>query len=810
MTRPAGRSVPSRGRPGLRLAPVTVLLAGLVGALVVGGVGGIGGAAGAAGAAMPATSVGAAASVQSAPSVGTVGTAGTAGTAGAQTLGAALPPAIALATADTASSGSPSLTPQAVSVAGGLTLAAVTPGVVTRSSGLTVSGVLTAGTSPLLEPQVSIVRGASGLTTRQDVSDWSASTDPATGSRVASVSPAATLAAGSSVAFTVTVPAGTLRSSAPYGVLPLAVEVTSDQGVSSLHTFVGWYARKEYEQLDLAVVAPVTLPADTALYADDATVRARAWQRDLGAGSRVDRLLRGTDVPGASVTWAVDPAVIGAISGGTPGASTGPGGSTPSTATPSTSASSTPAPSTPASSAPLPKTPPTSSPAPTTTDPSPAGPDLGPDPVEVAQEQLATRLAQGATRHPVWSLPYADPDLAATLVSPSDPLVTTAIQRGAALSGRLGGVKVTNGMAWPVDGALPTDREKALRTAYGSGLTGALVSSSTLPGTTGFSATAPHRSPTGLSVLGWDDTLSSLTTRTRSSSDGVLATQELVAQTATLLGQSPGVPRSFVIALPRTVDPSADALRSMLTGLAAVPWVRMSSADSMVVAAATSGENLLSMATSTWPVTQPGITPALRRRVDPVRRAVKAVTTLLPRRVGVLGLYDDSLDQVVSARWRGDPAGAAALVDSASTWARTATSGIRVVGQDTNFLADEGILQVTVVNDLSEPVAGLLLRLSPSSPRLIVLEQPAAFPIAARSRAQVRVRVRAVAAGLVPVTVSLQSSDGTSVGTSAQLNIRANPPGRAFYLVSGGVLVVLVLFGVLRSVRQRRRTPPAP
>jgi len=388
--------------------------------------------------------------------------------------------------------------------------------------------------------------------------------------------------------------------------------------------------------------------------------------------------------------------------------------------------------------------------------------------------------------------------------------VTTAIQEGADLSGRLGAAHVTTGMAWPVDGALAPDRESALRTAYGSGLTGALVSSSTLPGTTGLSATAPHRSPTGLSVLGWDDTLSSLTTRTRSGSDGVLATQELVAQTATLLAQSPGLPRSFLIALPRTIDPSTEALRSMLTGLAAVPWVRLGSADSMVVAAATSGENLQSMGASTWPVTQPGVTPALRRRVDPVRKAVEAVTTLLPRRVGVLGLYEDSLDQVVSARWRGDPAAAAALVDSASTWARTATSGIRVVSQDTNFLADEGILQVTVVNDLTEPVAGLLLRLSPSNPRLLVLEQPAAFPIAARSRAQVRVRVRAVAAGLVPVTVSLQSSDGTPVGTSAQLNIRANPPGRTFYLVSGAVLVVLLFFGVLRSVRRRRRTTPAP
>ena len=171
------------------------------------------------------------------------------------------------------------------------------------------------------------------------------------------------------------------------------------------------------------------------------------------------------------------------------------------------------------------------------------------------------------------------------------------------------------------------------------------------------------------------------------------------------------------------------------------------------------------MASSTWPTAAPALSTALRRRVDATRSSVTAVAALLPRSVPGLPFWDDSLDQVVSTRWRGHGAAPVSIVAAAGRWATTATKGIRVVGQDTNFLADEGILQVTVVNDLTEPVSGLVLRLSPSSPRLRVLEQPAAFPIAARSRATVRVRVRAVAAGLVPVTVSLQSRDGLAVGT---------------------------------------------
>ena len=122
--------------------------------------------------------------------------------------------------------------------------------------------------------------------------------------------------------------------------------------------------------------------------------------------------------------------------------------------------------------------------------------------VTTLQRQLAARLAGAATRHPLWALPYADPDLAATLVSPSDPLVREAVDRAGDLTTRLGGVPVTTGVAWPVDGALPSERESGLRTAYGTDLRGALVSSSTLPSSDGLSATSPHLSPGGLPARG--------------------------------------------------------------------------------------------------------------------------------------------------------------------------------------------------------------------------------------------------------------------------------------------------------------------
>ena len=65
-----------------------------------------------------------------------------------------------------------------------------------------------------------------------------------------------------------------------------------------LRTFVGWQRSKEYEPLSLGIVAPVTLAPSVALL--DATTPARtdAWRHEVGPGSRIERILDGTEATG--------------------------------------------------------------------------------------------------------------------------------------------------------------------------------------------------------------------------------------------------------------------------------------------------------------------------------------------------------------------------------------------------------------------------------------------------------------------------------------------------------------------------------
>jgi hypothetical protein len=118
------------------------------------------------------------------------------------------------------------------------------------------------------------------------------------------------------------------------------------------------------------------------------------------------------------------------------------------------------------------------------------------------------------------------------------------------------------------------------------------------------------------------------------------------------------------------------------------------------------------------------------------------------------------------------------------------------------MLADEGVLLVTVVNDLDEPVSGLRLVLTPGNARMRVVETPASVDIEARSKASVPVRLAAVAQGVVPFSALLTTRTGAPVGVAGTIEVRAAPPGAWLYVAFGGALGVILVVGVVRSLRR--------
>ncbi|MEO8829130.1 DUF6049 family protein [Lapillicoccus sp.] len=642
-----------------------------------------------------------------------------------------------------------------------LTLTSLSPAVIRPGDALTVTGTVTARTSALTAPLVRLVVSGTPIVSRPDVTAWATSTAFLAGTEVGRTQLGAPVAVGQSVPFTVSVPAGTLSLTRAWGSIPLALQVrdTASNTSEVLRTFVGWQRRVEYVPISVAVVVPVTLSPNAALYDTDAAKRTAAWRSELAPGGRVQNLLDGTDADGPTgpvpVTWAVDPAVLGTSRGATSLAAD--------------------------------------------------------DPLVPVVSPVVTRLSTGVARHSIWALPYADTDLAATIrSSPNDPTVHAQVAASTALGSALG-VPVTTGVAWPTDGSLAAGREDGLRAAYqGVGLDSDVVSSSALPVSNGYAGQAPRRSPGGLPLLAWDDELSRLAARTANPADGALATQELVAETGTILGESPGVARSFLLALPRGVDPDPASLRGMLTTLAATPWVRVVGTDQLRQTAATQTP-VANASAGTWTSAgEPRVDAAKLARIDTERHTANEIATILGTGGAALGeQWTAMLDQLTSTRWRTGPAQLAALETQVTQATAAATSGIHVADQTINFLADEGTLQVTVVNDLPVAVDGVRLLLGPTNPRLVIVAQPEPLTIGPGSRAVVQVRARAVSAGLVPVNTSLTTRDGTVIGTSSAILVRANPPGTGFYVIAGIVVGLVLLLGIVRTLRGPRRAPPA-
>ena len=404
-------------------------------------------------------------------------------------------------------------------------------------------------------------------------------------------------------------------------------------------------------------------------------------------------------------------------------------------------------------------------------------------------------------------LPDTDADLAAVAGAPAgESLIRSFVERSTPVAAALRG---RSDVVWPADGGYTATREAALRRLFrGPGLAGQVTSTSVL-GTTDSVGTpnAEQRSTTGLPLLAYDDALSRLLTRTTSAADAVLSTQQFVADSVALLNELPGTEgRSVFVAAPRSFNPDPTAARSFFAAAASIPWLTSTTTDAALTRARRA------VPTSAAPVTRPTV-PATGGRAVLTTRGVAQLEQTVRTVRGVAQIRDDgdaflrtwtrAAEQLASTRWRAAPTAWNTLSGRVSQAARQTTTAVKVSASTVNFLADSGRLQITVTNDLAVPVDNVKLTVEASNPRLRIDSQPSVLRIGPRSRATVSVRVTALAAGPVPLRTTLTTPDGTVIGQGADVQVRVTPTGHWIYWGLGGVAVVILLLGIVRTVRSR-------
>jgi hypothetical protein len=544
---------------------------------------------------------------------------------------------------------------------------------------------------------------------------------------------------------------------------------------------------KAYEPLSIAWLVPLTLDPDPALHGADSAARTAAWAKAIGPGSRLDRLITATD--STKVTWAIDPAVLGPPP--------------------------TPEP-VPLSTAPAP--------APSASKPPAPGSATPPDPVTEATNTLASRLKAAAPRHTLWSLPYADPDVAALLpLTSGDRALAALVSHPSTLDVAVGPVRTD--VAWPVEGALTAEREAQLRRAFSSqGLTAGVTSASTLTSPGGQTGNASRKSSGGLALLAYDEALSRTFTQTSSPATGAVAIQQFLADSLALLGERPGTPnRSVLVAAPRTFAGDPTVLDSFFTAIARAPWLTPTTTEQLLTASGgatpevsalgTTGSAITPAAPTASSTTSPIAPETLSPGSSPLTSAnLRAIPGTLSAITGISSIRDDgrpfqvrwadAQDQLLSTRWRGDPGGPAAISAATKAAIMAVSGGVRVAPSSVNFFADQGVLQVTVVNDLAVPVHDVHLRLTPAQPRLRIEQQPPPLKIGAKSRTNVPLDVTAIAAGLVPIEAVLTTPNGTPLGQNAHVNVRVQPTSTWIYWVLVGLASVALVLGIYRSLRR--------
>jgi hypothetical protein len=674
----------------------------------------------------------------------------------------------------------------------------MSPTVVKAGTDVTMTGSVTAPlTGPLTGPQLRVLLGDVRVDQKDELDGWASGRTPTSGPTVAKQA-LPTVPAGQSTSFTLTIPWRELYTDRPFAALPISVEVVQEgatEPVGMTRTFIAWNNRKEYVPLQIATVLPLTLDPNTDLFSSKDSTRLEAWQKAIGSDSRVQRIVAGTQ--GSPVTLAVDPSVFGPVatpSGSAPGSG--------STGSPTSPTSSSPG-STTTSSPTRPATQPTS---PATPGPTPSdGESATPTDTAVEIQRLGDGLAAQLRGRSIWALPYADADIAATVnADPANTLVRDLVSRSSTVGARIG-QKARGDIIWPVDGLMPDRREQGIKRLL-AGTTvkkpaGIVVSQPAVSKASAYTPTARRVTASGTRLLAYDPRLSALLPK-RSDPSAVLSTQRYLAETLVLLGERAGTARSVLVTAPRTYDPDADGLATFLAATTDVPWLDVVDPASLLTDSG--NDKALEQQKPAGPVPSAAPPPVLNaRRLDRMatqRDTLLSVADVLENGDEFERTYREVLDELASVRWRYEPESWAKLAASVDAEIKAATSAIRVVPRRVNFLAESGTFPITVANGLDYAVDDIRLRLVSTDPRIQIVEQPGPISIGPSSRTNVPVEVAAVAAGKAIIKAYLTTADGTPIGSPADIPVSANPIDGAIYWV-GGVLVVLVLvFGIARTV----------
>ena len=733
-----------------------------------------------------------------------------------------LPPSQALAAQSAPAAGTaPS---QAPLVEGEVTLRvdALAPEVLTKGQDLTVSGTITNGTQETLDGaalSVQVQDHTEIITT--DLESWLAD------ERESSLTTSLTqdlhtpVPPGATGTFSVTVPAADLPLSSTREWGPRGVQVSLAQGATTVakdRSLLIWSSDATPSRATgVTTVIPVTAspselialstvalspPASTEFStqpADSATVLPAQDPAPAPSGvtTTVERLRQRVlgllALAGDGVVLAVDPALLKAL--GVP--TTPPPGSGQATAspTPAETPSAEPSPTTSAS----------TTPSPSSTATSTASP--GAKYAFPATDPLTAALTKAVSAGEVIALPWNDADVPALAHLGETDLISSALERSASSQ------TVAAGAA--TDTAWVEDLDSQTLSALPASTTTLIAPASAAPVAEDLTYT-----PSGTTliddrvVLLSDPSLSQALASTLSTGSSRSPLCELDSRqllrglSAIITRQAPALNRNLVVTLGRGAATNPQALGRRLEALMGNSWSEPRTL-SRIVSDTRASQNLVERQDlAEQSVSQTELSASELEQARDVEHTLGSIVGVLASPTTQLEGVTQVVSTVTSTAWRDDPSGRQRALTADHQVGTRITQSLGAAPSSTiNLIAQSADVPVRITSSLNQ-AATVQVRIFSSSTRLQPLK-PVTITVPARGGAVASLPVSAVGSGDVNLTIHILAPDGTVVGTPAILHmrVRANWESRGVR-VGASALVILLVVGVVRTIRSGRRQGP--
>lgn len=282
----------------------------------------------------------------------------------------------------------------------------------------------------------------------------------------------------------------------------------------------------------------------------------------------------------------------------------------------------------------------------------------------------------------------------------------------------------------------------------------------------------------------------------------------ILAEIAVHTLQDPLHPRARILSIDRDWHPSPEVGTDVIRRITSSPWTTTKGIDTLSKSAEPSAQRAFVAAPDQTVIPKH---PYDSETVNHLKKNVLTISDAIDPSIGLKETVIGSELAALSSSWRGKYKEWSTQLGPWATWAEGIRHGVQVSQSSTiNVVAFETAIPVTVTNSLTVPVTVSVL-LNPSNKRLVP-ETSQQQTIPPDSRIVIQVPGRAVADGNASVIAEVLTPDSKKIasGKPFDIRIRRTWEGRAI-MILGAILLLVIFFGVTRSIRKKRgHTPTKP